>query len=95
VAAGLLGLSRLEFILLLLTITGVMAGELLNTAVELILNLLEGREHPVVRLAKDVAAGGVLMAILGAVVVGLFLFGPRLMAFIHNPQSSIRNLPFY
>lgn len=78
-AAGLaLDFSRQEMGILLLTVAAVLASELFNTAVELALNLLEARDHPVVRMAKDVAAGGVLVAVMGSVAVGLLLFGPRL-----------------
>ena len=84
-AVGVLGVgawlrfNRLEFTLLLLTVMVVILGELLNTAMEFILNLLESRNHPAVRAAKDIAAGGVLMAVVGSVIVGVLLFGPRLL----------------
>jgi hypothetical protein len=55
-----------------------------NTALELTLNLLEAREHPVARAAKDVAAGGVFLMILASVAVGILLFGPRLMAILQG-----------
>ena len=74
------GLSPLEEVLLLLTVSLVLMGELLNTAVELLLNLIEVRDHPVVRVAKDVAAGAVLLAILGSLGVGWLIFGPHLTA---------------
>ncbi|MCM8812255.1 MAG: diacylglycerol kinase family protein [Candidatus Omnitrophica bacterium] len=78
--AWVLKLTRLEVILLILTISLVILGEMLNTAIELTLNLLEARNHPVAKMAKDVAAGGVLLAVAGSVAVGIFLFGRRLMS---------------
>lgn len=78
-AAVWLRLSRLEMILALLTVALVIVAELLNTAVEYVLNLLEARHHPVVKTAKDVAAGGVLFAVAASVVIGLLLFGPPLL----------------
>lgn len=74
----LLGLSRQEWILLLLTLMVVFLAELLNTALEFTTNLVEIRQHPVVRRAKDIAAGAVLVTALGAVGVGALLFGPKL-----------------
>ncbi len=71
--------SRVEMVLLILTVSIVMMGELLNTALELTLNLLEARNHPVAKAAKDAAAGGVLLAVVGSVVIGLFLFGSHLL----------------
>lgn len=82
VAAAILHFSRLEWVLLILTIVLVILGELLNTALEFALNLVEARDHPVVRTAKDIAAGGVLLAVVGSVFIGIFLFGPRLWVFL-------------
>ncbi|MBI3317858.1 MAG: diacylglycerol kinase family protein [Candidatus Omnitrophica bacterium] len=78
---GAWGFSRLEMVLLLLTVMVVILAEMMNTSLEFILNLLERRDHPVVRAAKDIAAGAVLIAVAGSVGVGLFLFGPRLGVF--------------
>ena len=77
-AALLLKFSLIKFILTLLTVTVVIFGELLNTAMEFALNLVEARDHPVVKTAKDIAAGAVFLAVIGAVVIGLLLFGPPL-----------------
>ena len=79
-AAALLKLGRIEMVLVILTISLVILGELLNTALEYTLNLLEAHNHPVVRTAKDIAAGGVLLCVLGSIVVGILLLGPRLWA---------------
>lgn len=67
-------LSRIEWILVLLTVSIVISAELFNTALEFALNLLESRDHPVVRHAKDIAASAVLATVLGAVIVGLLVF---------------------
>lgn len=76
-AAALLGFQRGEWVALLLTIGLVLLAELLNTAVEFALNLVEARDHPVVRTAKDIAAGGVILVVAISVVIGLMLFGPH------------------
>ena len=49
------------------------AAELLNAAVEAVVDLVSPAEHPLAKRAKDVAAAGVLVAALGAVGVGLAL----------------------
>ncbi len=80
-SAGLaLELSRIEMVALVLTVALVVMGELLNTGLELTLNVLEARDHPIARAAKDAAAGGVLLAVIGSVAVGLLILGPRLLA---------------
>ncbi len=80
VAAVAMEFSRVELVLVVLTVCLVVLGEMLNTALEFTLNLLEARHHPVVRAAKDLAAGGVLAAVVGSLVVAALLFGPRLWA---------------
>ncbi|MDN5345241.1 MAG: diacylglycerol kinase [Clostridia bacterium] len=67
-----------EWVALTLAITMVVAAEALNTAVEVTVNLYTGRYHPLARIAKDVAAGAVLITAVGAVIVAYFIFGPRL-----------------
>lgn len=80
VAAVAMDFSRVEVVLVVLAACLVILGEMLNTALEFALNLLEARSHPVVRAAKDLAAGGVLAAVAGSILVGILLFGPRLWA---------------
>jgi diacylglycerol kinase (ATP) len=57
-----------------------MGAEALNTALELTVDLAQPEWHALARDAKDVAAAGVLICSLVAVVVGLVVFGPRLWA---------------
>lgn len=78
VAGVAMEFTRFELALVVLTVCVVILAEMLNTALEFALNLLEARDHPVVRAAKDIAAGGVLAAVAGALLVALLLFVPRL-----------------
>ncbi len=64
-----------DWALLTLAITGVWAMEALNTGLEQLADRTAPEQHPLVRNAKDVAAAGVLLASLGAVVVGLLVLG--------------------
>ncbi|NWG19706.1 MAG: diacylglycerol kinase family protein [Chloroflexi bacterium] len=82
VALGfLLNIERGEWLALALTITLVLAAEGVNTAVEAVVDLASPDFHPLARVAKDVAAGTVLLTAIGAVAVGLIVFLPRLWAF--------------
>ncbi|WP_019851216.1 diacylglycerol kinase family protein [Desulfitobacterium sp. PCE1] len=81
-AAAWLGLDRWEWGILLLTISSVMAAEAFNTAVELAVDLAEPDFNPQAGLAKDVAAGAVLITAIVAVAVGIVIFGPRLVGFL-------------
>lgn len=57
----------------MLAVAGVIAAELLNAAVEAVVDLVSPAEHPLAKRAKDIAAAGVLVAALGALGVGLAL----------------------
>ena len=60
----------------------VLALELVNTAVEAVVDLVSPEPHPLAGVAKDAAAAAVLLASLGAVVVGLAVLGPPLWAWV-------------
>lgn len=69
------GLSRLEWIALLVVIALVWITEALNTCVEELCNLVVGEAlHPKVKLIKDIAAGAVLIASAAALLTGAILF---------------------
>ncbi|WP_317191192.1 diacylglycerol kinase family protein [Hymenobacter sp. BT523] len=70
------GISRLEWALVAISVACVWATELMNTAIEALTDLASPDYHPLAGKAKDVAAGAVLLAALGAVVVGALVFGP-------------------
>jgi len=78
VAFGL-RVSTWEFLLLLIVILIVLCLELFNTALELSGDALMPRYNKKMKMAKDVAAGAVLLASFGALVVGLCIFLPRFM----------------
>ncbi|HEX8961268.1 MAG TPA: diacylglycerol kinase [Geobacteraceae bacterium] len=72
-AVLLLKVSALEFTLLTVSICFVLFAELLNTAVEAMVDLVSPGYHPLAKVAKDVAAGGVLVAAIGAAVMGYLI----------------------
>ncbi|GAA4018912.1 diacylglycerol kinase [Hymenobacter fastidiosus] len=78
-----LRISRLEWALVALAIGAVWSAELLNTALEALTDLVSPEYHPLAGRAKDVAAGAVLVVALAALVVGLLVFGPPLVAMIN------------
>ena len=77
-----LGLSAVEWALLTLTVGLVLVAEAVNTAIEAAVDIATQSIHPLARQAKDIAAGGVLISAITAVIVGVALFGPRLLAMI-------------
>ncbi len=75
-----LGLSRIEWAIILLTIAGVWMAEFINTALEAVVDLASPDLHPLAKVGKDVAAAAVLVGAATAVLVGLLILGPPLWA---------------
>ena len=67
-----------DWAVLALTIGVVFALELVNTAIEAIVDLVSPGQHHLARTAKDAAAGAVMIAAIAAVFVGIFTLGPPL-----------------
>lgn len=82
-----LGMSSLEFILLTFAITLVLFAELVNTAVEVVVDMVSPDFHPMARQAKDVAAGAVLVASVGAAIMGFFAFSRYLFPHMETELS--------
>lgn len=66
--------SKLEVLVLVLTITLVLVAEIINTAIEVVVDLISPEYHLLAGLAKDIAAGAVLMTALAALAVAYILF---------------------
>jgi diacylglycerol kinase (ATP) len=74
VAAVAFGVSKIELMVLLVAITFVLVAELVNTAIEAAVDVASTSFDPMAKLAKDIAAGAVLIATLNAVAVGYLVF---------------------
>jgi diacylglycerol kinase len=77
-----LHLSAMEFAVIILAIVAVIAAEMINTVAEAIVDLVTDTYHPLAKIAKDVAAGAVLWSAIGAVAVGVVIFGPHLLSLL-------------
>ena len=75
IAAIVLRFSAIEFVALLLCFAIVIAAELFNTTLEVLIDYAWPEHHPMIGRAKDVAAAGVLVAAIGTAIVGVVLFG--------------------
>jgi diacylglycerol kinase (ATP) len=71
-----LGISREQWAIIAITIAIVLIVEGLNTAIEAAVDLTSPQSHPLAKIAKDLAAGMVLIAAILALAVGTFIFGP-------------------
>jgi len=75
-----LQLSRTDLAVLVLTVTAVLVLELINTAIESVVDLAIGRRfHPLARIAKDCAAAAVLVAAVASLLIALLLLLPPLL----------------
>jgi len=77
-----LGLSPGEWCWLVIAIMAVWTAEALNTALEFLADAASPEFHPMVKKAKDVAAGAVLISATGSVVIGVLIFGPYVLKFL-------------
>ena len=78
-AGALLRISPAEWALIAIAVVGVWATEALNTSIEFLVDLASPDLHPLAAKAKDVAAGAVLVAAIGSLVVGVLVFGPYVL----------------
>lgn len=69
-------ISELEWIIVIFAIGSVISLELTNTAIEEIVDSFTEDHHPGAKVAKDVAAGAVLVASITAAIIGLLIFLP-------------------
>jgi undecaprenol kinase len=82
IASFLLQLSRIEMTIIIAAIFIVMLAEMVNTTIESITDLVTQEWHQEAKVAKDVASAMVLVAVIGSIVVGLLIFGPKLLSLI-------------
>jgi diacylglycerol kinase (ATP) len=82
VTGGLMRLSAGEWCWIVLAIMAVWTAEALNTALEFLADASWRDFHPLIKSAKDVAAGGVLISAVGSVCIGLLVLGPHLLEFL-------------
>ncbi len=77
IAAGfLLGINRIEWIAIVLCCGMVLAAEAVNTAIEVLVDLVSPERQPLAGKVKDIAAGAVLLTAIAAAIVGCIVFIP-------------------
>lgn len=87
VAAGFaLRISQAEWLAIAIVIGFVLILEVLNTAIETLVDLYTEEYHHLAKVAKDTAAGAVMLMAIVSVVVGVIIFGPKLWALL---QASL------
>lgn len=74
-----LEISHVEWVALLLTVILVFVAEMINTSIESMTNLITTEHRKNAKIAKDVSAGMVLTAVIGAIIIGLVIFAPKIL----------------
>jgi diacylglycerol kinase (ATP) len=88
-------LSRIEFLIICLTIGLVIVCELFNTAVEVIVNIITEVYHPKAKIIKDVAAGAVLVSAFVSLIVAYFIFFDRVSNSLEIGIERVRQSPMH
>lgn len=88
-----LGLSHLEFVAVIAAISLVLVAEMFNTAIEAAIDAVITDYHPLVKVAKDVAAGAVLIAAVNAVATAYLVFYPHISDRNHALSSGLHAAP--
>lgn len=84
-------LSKIELLVITITISMVITSELLNTAIEWAIDATTNFYHPLAKLAKNAAAGGVLVTAINAIVVGYIIFWDKLKYINFILAHKVRN----
>ena len=93
VAALVVNVTKLELIALLISITFVLIAEMLNTGLEAAIDIATTSFDPMAKLAKDIAAGAVLIATANAVIVGYLVFAGKVANRSSHLLERLREAP--
>lgn len=74
------GVTAIEWLVTILAIGMVLSAELINTAIEAIVDMVTLEFHPLAKIAKDCGSAATLTATLVAIAISLFVFGPYFLA---------------
>jgi diacylglycerol kinase (ATP) len=96
-----LGITKTEFLIISLAVIAVLVAEMINTAIEAIVDLLSPEHDAQARAAKDIAAGAVLITAFGAALIGYIVLFPYVSAVFaegpyltKHPQEEIAIIAF-
>jgi undecaprenol kinase len=78
ILGAVLGITPIEWVVIVFTIVLGLSAEMINTSIEAVTDLVTTEYRKEAKVAKDVAAGMMLLTAAGAVVVALLVFGPHL-----------------
>ena len=91
IASFFFDITKYEFLILAVTITMVIAAELINTAIEATIDMTTNYYHPLAKIAKNAAAGAVLITAINALLVGYIIFWDKLSSFSFDLIKKVKN----
>ncbi len=86
-----LGVSRVEFLIIALSVIAVLLAEMFNTAIETLVDMVSPEQNEKARVAKDIAAGAVLVTAFGVAVIGYIILFPYLKNVFHAGLSITKH----
>ena len=75
-------LNKIEWCIITIAIVMVISAELFNTAIETVVDMVSPQKNSQAKLVKDIAAAAVLVLAIGAAVIGIIIFGPKIVTII-------------
>jgi len=87
----IIGVSRDEFLVIGIAVIAVLLAELLNTAIEAVVDIVSPEQSEKAKIAKDVAAGAVLITALGAAVIGYIILFPYLTRWFQEGARIVKH----
>ena len=91
IACCFFDITKMEFLVLVITICAVISAELINTAIESAIDMTTNYYHPLAKVAKNAAAGGVFVSAVGAVIVGYIIFWDKLANISYTVVTKVKN----
>lgn len=88
-------ISKLEMMILFLTIALVIIAEMINTSIEATIDLITNQYHELAKIAKNVAAGAVFVAALNAIIVAYIIFFNKLDQATEMVLHKVRHVPMH
>ncbi|MCX7923513.1 MAG: diacylglycerol kinase [Clostridia bacterium] len=88
-------LTKIEFLIVCLTIGAVIVCELFNTAIEVMVDIIVDVYHPKAKIVKDVAAGAVLISAFVSLIVAYFIFFDKISVSLENGIDKIKYSPMH
>ena len=83
-------ISKIEIMIITITITMVIAAELINTAIESAIDVTTNYYHPLAKVAKNTAAGAVLVTAINAVLIGYIIFWDKLSSITFTVMEKVK-----